>query len=205
MSLLHFKLSHSSVCCSFLFSISASHTKAIICSHFHISCSISSSSSPSHLLFHVRSLSLSLSASKWLFISTSIHNSFVAFFSIYKPFCDDSIGKNFFSFSEKNMNYFLKLSSYLSISVYGSLAFLCLSSESVCQCWSWDAVRGGQGRLPPSITLYRQQREPAQPCIWLSDRPLFSLLSPLLSASAPNSSRSNTQWPRPRSRSSKTR
>lgn len=42
-------------------------------------------------------------------------------------------------------------------------------------CVSWDAVRGGQGRLPPSITLYRQRREPAQPCIWLSDRPLFSL------------------------------
>lgn len=59
--------------------------------------------------------------------------------------------------------------------IYPSLAFLCLSAESVRQCCSWDAVRGGQGRLPPSITLYRQRREPAQPCIWLSDRPLFSL------------------------------
>lgn len=64
---------------------------------------------------------------------------------------------------------------------------------------------GGQSRLPLSITLYRRHREPAQPSIWFLTALSFLSCFLFFSSSATNSSKSNTRWPRPRSRNWKTR
>lgn len=74
------------------------------------------------------------------------------------------------------MTFFSFMASLNYLAIHASLSFPCLSSESACQCWSWDAVRG---RTESAASVHHAVSTAQRACSAIHliiDRPLFSLL-----------------------------